>query len=512
MTGKQPLSVTHPELAKQAIGWDPSLEISNYSLKKLWHCPKGHDWVDSISHRIAGRGCSICAGKQVLAGFNDLQSKNPELAAQAFGWDPTIIAANSNKLMAWKCALGHDWEASVASRNKGNGCPYCSGSKVLVGYNDLQSQNPVIASQAFGWDPTSVTTGSSLRKQWRCEQGHDWFTSVANRSFGYGCPVCSGRTVWAGLNDLASQNPGLASEAAGWDPSMVTVSSHEVKLWHCKEGHDWKTSVANRSSGSGCSICSGKTVLAGFNDLAYKNPALAKEAHGWDPSTVTANSHASKLWKCHLGHEWRASIANRSIGTSCPICSGKTVLAGFNDLAYKNPTLASQAQGWDPSTVTVNSNQSKLWLCVEGHTWKAQVSDRSRGNGCPTCSNSGFDPNAEAWLYFLRHDIWEMLQIGITNFPKDRLMRHTKLGWNLVELRGPMDGLIAREWETSILQMLKRHGAKLAAEEVAGKFDGYTEAWLTDSYKVKSIRDLMDAVEADEGIRNGSMLEGGNGL
>ena len=61
-----------------------------------------------------------------------------------------------------------------------------------------------------------------------------------------------------------------------------------------------------------------------------------------------------------------------------------------------------------------------------------------------------------------------------------------------------MDGFIAREWETSILQMLKRHGAKVASEEVAGKFDGYTEAWLQGSYGAKSLRDLMDAVEVDE--------------
>jgi len=53
-------------------------------------------------------------------------------------------------------------------------------------------------------------------------------------------------------------------------------------------------------------------------------------------------------------------------------------------------------------------------------------------------------------------------------------------------------------WETSILQMLKRHGAKLAPAEVAGKFDGFTEAWLTGSYEAKSLRDLMDAVQNDE--------------
>jgi len=60
------------------------------------------------------------------------------------------------------------------------------------------------------------------------------------------------------------------------------------------------------------------------------------------------------------------------------------------------------------------------------------------------------------------------------------------------------DGLLAREWEASILQMLKQHGAQLAAEEVAGKFDGYSEAWVEDSLSVNSLRELMEMVRKDE--------------
>ena len=91
-----------------------------------------------------------------------------------------------------------------------------------------------------------------------------------------------------------------------------------------------------------------------------------------------------------------------------------------------------------------------------------------------------------------------MLQIGITNNPKDRLGRHARLGWEVADLRGPMDGLIARNWETSVLQMLKRRGAKLAPMEIVGKFDGYTESWLSESYEARTLRELMDAVLRDE--------------
>jgi len=61
-----------------------------------------------------------------------------------------------------------------------------------------------------------------------------------------------------------------------------------------------------------------------------------------------------------------------------------------------------------------------------------------------------------------------------------------------------MEGSLAAAWETSILKMLKRRGADLAREDIAGKFDGYTESWVADSFPVKSIKQLMRLVEEDE--------------
>jgi hypothetical protein len=84
-----------------------------------------------------------------------------------------------------------------------------------------------------------------------------------------------------------------------------------------------------------------------------------------------------------------------------------------------------------------------------------------------------------------------MLQIGITNVPDDRLADHRRLGWQLLELRGPMDGHLTQQWETAILRMLKTKGADLSNEKIAGKFDGYSEAWSTSTFEVSSIKELM---------------------
>ena len=501
---KQPLSVTHPELAKQAVGWDPSTVTRGSDRKRLWKCNLGHEWDATVSSRVGGAGCPVCVGRKILVGFNDLAFRNPTLAAQAFDWDPSTVTPNTHTKKLWQCPLGHKWEAAVSQRSSGTSCPICSGHKVLIGFNDLATVNPTLAAEAVNWDPATITQYSSSVKLWRCEFGHKWKALVSDRSAGHGCPICSGNKVLKGFNDLASISPLVATQAFGWDPSTVTKSSMAKKDWLCEQGHKYKATIATRYQGHGCSICTGQEVLKGFNDLETVNPLLAAQASGWDPSTVTRSAASKKKWLCERGHEFQATVNSRSGGSGCPFCSGNKVLKGFNDLATVNPLLAAQASGWDPRTVTFGSNSKRDWICESGHQWKADVKSRSNGIGCPSCTQYGFDPSSNGWLYFLNHPQWEMSQVGITNFPDQRLGNHKKLGWELIELRGPMDGLIAREWETSILQMLKRHGAKLAPEEVVGKFDGYTEAWLTNSHPVKSLRELMEKVRKDE-ARNESL-------
>lgn len=100
--------------------------------------------------------------------------------------------------------------------------------------------------------------------------------------------------------------------------------------------------------GSGCPICSGKTAISGENDLLTLFPNLAAEWHAErnvTPDHVTPYSNKKVWWRCVLGHEWQAVIAARVVENSgCPYCTGRRVLAGFNDLATLFPKIATQ---WD---------------------------------------------------------------------------------------------------------------------------------------------------------------------
>ena len=291
---------------------------------------------------------------------------------------------------------------------------------------------------------------------------------------------------------LSETHPDLAGEAYGWDPTLISAGSDKKLEWKCAKGHIWITRVYTRKYGSGCPFCSGRFPIVGLNDLSTTHPELAEEAHGWDPSTVSFGSDKKLEWKCQVGHTWKANVGSRArLKSGCPVCINQKVLAGFNDLATTHPEIALQAHGWDPTKVIAGTNRKLEWKCQEGHIWKASGNDRKRFD-CPSCSKTGFDPNLPAYLYFLHQNDWEIYQIGITNVPETRLKKHKRNGFEVYEIRGPMDGYLTQEIEQSIIKFLKSKKVNLPSSNLQGKFDGYTESWTMESFKVNNLKELID--------------------
>ena len=106
----------------------------------------------------------------------------------------------------------------------------------------------------------------------------------------------------------------------------ITVGSNKKIWWRCSLGHEWESTIGNRSKGSGCPYCSNYKALVGYNDLATVNSELSSE---WDydkngalkPTDVTAGSHKKVWWKCQNGHEWQAIIGSRNQGRGCQQCT-----------------------------------------------------------------------------------------------------------------------------------------------------------------------------------------------
>jgi len=189
---------------------------------------------------------------------------------------PFKICSQSNKKYWFRCDNGLDHEYKISLNNKiGNGqkCSYCSGHKILHGYNDLASQKEYLLAE---WDylrndilgiyPEEVTCGSNKKVWWVCKLGHEWRATINNRvNQNQGCPYCSGHRAWSGYNDLASQNPKLTSELYYKNklkPTEITCNSGRKVWWECSKcGYKWRARIIDRSNGGGCPNCCPKSYV-----------------------------------------------------------------------------------------------------------------------------------------------------------------------------------------------------------------------------------------------------------
>jgi Probable Zinc-ribbon domain len=138
--------------------------------------------------------------------------------------------------------------------------------------------------------------------------------------------------------------------------------------------------------------------------LAAVRPELVQSLHPelngqLDPYRIGVRS-GQKLWsRCAAcGHDWCAAPHERSSGGGCPRCAQQKRNASNRrvtqerSLAAKRPDLVGELHPslngeLDLETLGAGSGQSVWWLCRQcGHEWRAAVTDRARGRGCPRCA------------------------------------------------------------------------------------------------------------------------------
>ncbi len=354
-----------------------------------------------IMHEDLSKKNSLAAKKSVLLLEWDYE-RNTSL-------DPRNVSAQSHKKAFWTCDKSHSWEAAIRDRTNGYGCPYCSGHRLLIGFNDFET---VCHENVKLWDyskngtalPRDFYYNSKQRVFWKCDKGHQWEAAIKDVSKSGQCPYCIGKKVWKGFNDFEAM---CSDKVKLWDyekngdlhPDELFYHSGIRAWWKCGEGHNWQATIRNIAEGGKCPYCSGIKVIQGKTDLLTLHPDVCEK---WDyelnpkqPSEFFSKSKEIVHWRCKNGHRWTSriySVVNNN--TQCPVCSRRRLQKGVNDLA----TLGDKEllEEWDyelndisPDQITAHNGKKECcWICRKcGGRWKATVHKRfDRRYGCPFCS------------------------------------------------------------------------------------------------------------------------------
>lgn len=285
-----PPRLPNPLSAELVAQWHPVLngtlspsDVSGGSKRSVWWLGAcGHEWEAIITSRSHGSGCPVCAGKRLLAGFNDFGTRHPDIAKE---WHPTLngdvtpeqLMSSASTTVWWLCSTcDHSWGTKLVARVHGNsGCPACAGTSLVVGRNDLSTKRPDLVpywAVSNGCSPSAVSALSRQEATWACPEGHEWVEPVrvtASRAK-EPCLECRALVRQQKVMDVKPRRPKNPTVAeafphlvAEWSeqntdqPDQVTTGSARQVIWECVAGHTWLTPVYQRArlDGSGCPSC-----------------------------------------------------------------------------------------------------------------------------------------------------------------------------------------------------------------------------------------------------------------
>ena len=280
-----------------------------------------------------------------------LATEFPELAKEWHptrngGVSPSDVAPFSSKKVWWLGPCGHEWETTVKYRSHGGNCPYCSGKRILSGFNDFATTHPELLDE---WDydkntvsPKEIGVGN-IKACWKCKTcGHEWTATVSNRVGGSGCPICGRKravkknSTAIYKNSLSFHRPDLLKdwdyEKNTVDPEKTYYHSNKKVWWICHiHNYSYQAPVDNRVNGSGCPVCANKIVLPGVNDFEswcirndrmYLLDEWDRDKNTLAPDHISPFANKKIHWKCKEGHEYCSSLANRTgNNTGCPVCN-----------------------------------------------------------------------------------------------------------------------------------------------------------------------------------------------
>ena len=483
---KRAYRLTKASLEK--AGWELLTPLTSYTTQfdlvdaKHLECQKQ---VRDAPHLLKLKRCQCAIDKEAAKKFAEgvavAQSHGGELLEKAY--------TTSKDVANWKCKEGHTWPAQWESvvGKRGGWCPFCSGRQAITGVNDLATVNPILADtfdriKNSPLVPEELLPYSSKKVWWTCPLKHSFDTKVANRhGLGNGCPYCSNHKVLSGFNDLKTKDPEVAKN---WHPTKNVRGPHEVTRlanqkvwWLCESGHETfsriSTTVASRGR---CTVCFGRVLEKGVNDLGTVRPDVAKLWHptkngDLTPGDVLEFSNKWVWWLCEVGHDWRNSVTNRSRGRGCTYCAYKKCWPGFNDFATTHPDLLKdwdyEKNTLDPTKIIAGGKHLVQWSCETHGRYEATTLNRAYGSetGCPSCAESGYRIYYRGLAYFIENKELRARKIGITNTHKTRrrLEGFQQAGWTIVSTWEHESGIVAKLLETALLKSWIRGELQLPA-------------------------------------------------
>jgi hypothetical protein len=215
---------------------------------------------------------------------------------------------NCNRTIRVKCSKGHTSEILAEVLRIQLKCLSCNSKK----RNTIEDMKQ-IAIERGGECLSDNYVHSESKLEWRCSEGHTWWSNAHTIKKGSWCPKCKNESqkndIWY-MHFWAAFNNGKCL-------SKEYVLNNVPLKWQCSKGHKWMAQPTNIVSGEWCPHCNLNRQKLTIEEMQK----IARSRGGECLSKKYVKLSDKLKWKCAKGHVWEACARNVKHSNSwCPIC------------------------------------------------------------------------------------------------------------------------------------------------------------------------------------------------
>lgn len=398
-TDNNNLEFLFPEIVKR---WNyeknkisPSLILPKSTKNMWWKCNKGHEWQaspHSMTNKKTKTGCPYCKGLLSSKENNIMDKKNliNEWDYSKNNVSPEEMTKGKGVKIWWKCEKGHEWQASIASRVKGAGCPFCRRNHSLLEIR-IYSELKFFLEDVIWIDRENGIEKDVFLPNYKIAieiDGAYWHRNKKEKDLIKNKKLEEMGIMIIRIREFPLERLSNRDIIYKYGDSHISILIKLFKFLHeITKYPSFEQYVKN-----------GYIV----NDLFYKK-TVSDSAHcvksiaevrtdivsEWDypkngfmtPENMSYGSGRIAYFKCSKGHEWGTTIKSRSAGNNCPYCSGRNPTKEHN-LVSVYPESKNE---WDyslneklPEDYSPYSHKEVWWKYKDGESKKIKISEKVR--------------------------------------------------------------------------------------------------------------------------------------
>jgi hypothetical protein len=383
-------------------------------------CPKGTLFaVAPYSFTKSGTNCACCLENN-KSWIEAKKRFEQVVVSKGFRLCDGYKYVTASEVVNIYCENNHLLVVTPSNFKNQLGCKYCRAEKLQTQFEEL------VVTRGYAYPADYIYVNTTTEVKLTCPKGTSYLVSpIRFKNVLHGCPCCDGQDKAIAKRDFEQY---VLDREYSFQATYNYINARTKVALICPKGTSFDIAPDTfKNQGVGCACCALKRLPCPETQKRFEDLVI-RRGYSFHSDYQYQDSNRKVLLICPEGTAY-LTAPNNFIhgGRGCMCCQGR--LPEQQQSAFEKMVI-ERGYSFAESYNYINAKKRVDLLCSKGNLYKAYPTGFKMGTGCACCSDNGFQPDREGYLYLQElwlDDVLTAYKFGITNRePSERLKEHDR--------------------------------------------------------------------------------------